>query len=234
MLAEQAKAYAPENAVTKADVDKFLAESSRAVFSYRLLITTTDKLHHVARRTINKQEKQVAFVGLSDLFTSEVNWRTDPFDMRPSPPPKPAKPREHQREAIRDVLKGFTKSGRGQLIMACGTGKTLASLFIKEKLDAERVLVLVPSLSLLKQTMQVGGSTPGRRSWRCLSAPTKRWDGLKKTRWSTTPASWGSQSQTIPLTSPLFCGGPLNDIRHRRRYDPPTPPRSPRDLRLLP
>ena len=68
--------------------------------------------------------------------------------MRPSPPPKPAKPREHQREAIRDVVKGFTKSDRGQLIMACGTGKTLTSLFIKEKLDAERTLVLVPSLSL--------------------------------------------------------------------------------------
>ena len=155
LWAIQAKAYAPENTVTKADVDKFLAESSRAVFSYRLLLATTDKLHHVARRTINDQEKQVAFVGLSDLLTSEVNWHTNPLDMRPSPPPKPAKPRQHQREAIRDVVKGFAKSDRGQLIMACGTGKTLASLFIKEKLAAERALVLVPSLSLLKQTMQM-------------------------------------------------------------------------------
>jgi superfamily II DNA or RNA helicase len=155
LWAIQAKAYAPQNTVTKADVDKFLAESSRAVFSYRLLIATTDKLHHVARRTINDQEKQVAFVGLSDLLTSQLNWHDNPLDMRPLPPPKPAKPREHQREAIRDVVKGFTKADRGQLIMACGTGKTLTSLFIKEKLDAERALVLVPSLSLLKQTMQV-------------------------------------------------------------------------------
>jgi superfamily II DNA or RNA helicase len=154
LWAIQSKAYSPENAVTKADVDKFLSESSRSVFSYRLLIATTDKLHHVARRTIDDQEKQVAFVGLSDLLTSEVNWRTNPLDMRPSPPPKPAKPREHQREAIRAVLKGFTKSDRGQLIMACGTGKTLTSLFVNEKLAAERTLVLVPSLSLLKQTMQ--------------------------------------------------------------------------------
>ncbi len=53
------------------------------------------------------------------------------------------------------MVKGFTKSDRGQLIMACGTGKTLTSLFIKEKLNAERTLVLFPSLSLLKQTMQV-------------------------------------------------------------------------------
>ncbi|WP_225332005.1 restriction endonuclease [Mycobacterium intracellulare] len=53
LWAIQAKAYAPENTITKADVDKFLAESSRAVFSYRLLIATTDKLHHV--RTADDQ-----------------------------------------------------------------------------------------------------------------------------------------------------------------------------------
>ncbi len=155
LWAIQCKAYKPESSITKADVDTFLSESSRAVFSYRLLIATTDKRHHVARRTMDDQEKKVGFVGLSDLLTAELDWRTNPLDMRPSPPPKPAKPREHQREAIRDVAKGFTKSDRGQLIMACGTGKTLASLLIREKLAAERTLVLVPSLSLLKQTMQV-------------------------------------------------------------------------------
>ena len=48
LWAIQCKAYNPDNAVTKADVDKFLSESSRSVFSYRLLIATTDKLHHVA------------------------------------------------------------------------------------------------------------------------------------------------------------------------------------------
>ena len=40
------------------------------------------------------------------------------------------------------------------MIMACGTGKTLAALFINEKLAAERTLVLVPSLSLLAQTLR--------------------------------------------------------------------------------
>ncbi|MGH3645152.1 MAG: DEAD/DEAH box helicase family protein, partial [Mycobacterium sp.] len=155
LWAIQSKAYAAKNAITKADVDKFLSESSRSLFSFRLLIATTDKLHHVARRTINDQEKQVAFLGLSDLLTSEVSWPTSPLDMRPSAPLMPAKPREHQREAVRHVLKGFTKSDRGQLVMACGTGKTLTSLFINEELAAERTLVLVPSLSLLKQTMRV-------------------------------------------------------------------------------
>lgn len=38
--------------------------------------------------------------------------------------------------------------------MACGTGKTLTALFITENLAAERTLVLVPSLSLLAQTLR--------------------------------------------------------------------------------
>lgn len=155
LWAVQSKAYGSAHAVTKADVDKFLAESSRTVFSYRLLIATTDKLHHIAQRTIHDQEKHVAFVGLSDLLTSEADWPRSPLDMRASAPVRPAGPREHQRQAIRAVVEGFTTSDRGQLIMACGTGKTLTSLFINEKLSAERTLVLVPSLSLLKQTMLV-------------------------------------------------------------------------------
>jgi superfamily II DNA or RNA helicase len=59
--------------------------------------------------------------------------------------------------------------------MACGTGKTLASLFIKEKLDAERVLVLVPSLSLPKQTMQVWRVNHGVKH---STSPTRREAGI--------------------------------------------------------
>ena len=52
------------------------------------------------------------------------------------------------------VVKGFDSHDRGQMIMACGTGKTLAALFINERLAAQRTLVLVPSLSLLAQTLR--------------------------------------------------------------------------------
>jgi predicted helicase len=37
--------------------------------------------------------------------------------------------------------------------MACGTGKTLVPLWVKERLDANRTLVLVPSLNLLSQIL---------------------------------------------------------------------------------
>jgi predicted helicase len=52
-------------------------------------------------------------------------------------------------------VKGFQLADRGQLIMACGTGKTLTALFIAERLESKRTLVLLPSLSLLKQTLNV-------------------------------------------------------------------------------
>jgi predicted helicase len=49
---------------------------------------------------------------------------------------------------------GSVGGGCGQLIMACGTGKTLAAMWIAERLESKRALVLIPSLSLLAQTLR--------------------------------------------------------------------------------
>lgn len=162
LWAVQAKAYDATHTVTKRDVDTFLSESNRKKFAFRLLIATTDKLGTTARRTLDAQEKPVAFLGLTDLAASDVKWNSNPLNDKPASRPKPAKPRPHQRAAVKAVVNGFDAADRGQLIMACGTGKTLTSLFITEKLDAQRVLVLVPSLSLLKQTMHAWRSNTSR------------------------------------------------------------------------
>jgi len=50
LWAIQAKHYAPDNTVTKQEMDSFLAESGRPEFSYRLLIATTRKLSSNATR----------------------------------------------------------------------------------------------------------------------------------------------------------------------------------------
>jgi predicted helicase len=153
LWAIQAKAYDPRYRVSKKDVDKFLSESGRSVFSYRMLIATTDLIDRTGERTIQQQEKRSSFFRLNDLRVAGVDWPISPAHLRPAKRRRPAKPRPHQKNAIRDVLKGFTTSHRGQLIMACGTGKTLTGLFITEKLKSKRALVLLPSLSLLKQTL---------------------------------------------------------------------------------
>lgn len=45
-------------------------------------------------------------------------------------------PKPHQDKMIREVLNGFLHADRGKLLAACGTGKTLTALWIKEKLGA--------------------------------------------------------------------------------------------------
>ena len=161
LWAVQCKAYRADRTITKADIDKFLAESGRAMFTYRMVIATTDKFHHIARRTMEDQD--VLIIDREALQSTDpyLDWPDSPDDLRPARQTEPACPRDYQREAIKDVVKGFKTADRGKLIMACGTGKTLTALFIRDKLAAERTLVLVPSLSLLKQTMRVWQTSLG-------------------------------------------------------------------------
>src|SRR5262249_42672993 len=144
LRAIQAKAYDRRYSIKKADVDTFLSESGRAAFQFRLLIATTDHLGETARRTLAAQEKPIGTVLLSDLEAAEVDWPESPTDLRP-PAPHRKQPLPHQRAAILGVLNGFEQARRWQLILPCGTGKTLVALWIAERLEAARVLVLVPS-----------------------------------------------------------------------------------------
>lgn len=64
------------------------------------------------------------------------------------------KPFTFQKQMIKDVCIGFEKNSRGKLIAACGTGKTLTSLWISEELEEEKILFLAPSLALIKQTLE--------------------------------------------------------------------------------
>lgn len=153
LWAAQAKAYDPAYSVTKSDVNTFLSESSRPEFSHRLLIATTNRVGITARRTLAAQEKQAGLLLLADLEASQVDWPSSPAALRPKAS-KRKRPRAHQTKAIRKVVKGFAASDRGQLVMACRTGKTLTALCIAERLRGKRTLVLVPSLSLLAQTLR--------------------------------------------------------------------------------
>jgi predicted helicase len=51
------------------------------------------------------------------------------------------------------VAEGFDRADRGQMIMACGTGKTLAALFINEKLASRnRIRPAEPLASCRRRT----------------------------------------------------------------------------------
>tara|TARA_B100000795_G_C22804751_1_gene444112 strand:+ start:3371 stop:6340 length:2970 start_codon:yes stop_codon:yes gene_type:complete len=70
-------------------------------------------------------------------------------------------PHPHQEEIIADVVAGFDslkekKDQRGKLIAACGTGKTLAALWITEHpaLEISNLLFLAPTIELTAQTFR--------------------------------------------------------------------------------
>ena len=69
--------------------------------------------------------------------------------------PTARSPRPHQRAAISAAKAHFIgrKAARGRLIMPCGTGKSLAAYWIAEALRAKTVLVAVPSLALIRQSV---------------------------------------------------------------------------------
>ncbi|MBC8305545.1 MAG: DEAD/DEAH box helicase family protein [Pelagibacterales bacterium] len=69
--------------------------------------------------------------------------------------PKPFKPRPHQVKAIQKSLNHFKKNDRGKIIMPCGTGKSLAAFWITKRMNAKKIIVAVPSLALLQQTLKV-------------------------------------------------------------------------------
>ncbi len=70
--------------------------------------------------------------------------------------PEIRKPREHQKNAIKHAKKHFLNDGesRGRLIMPCGTGKSLTAFWIANELKAGSIIVAVPSLNLIKQSLE--------------------------------------------------------------------------------
>jgi predicted helicase len=155
--AVQAKCYSREYDVTKKDIDSFLSESSRPLIHRRLLIATTDNLGPNARKVCAEQEKPVTLFLFSDFEDSAIEYPESISDLsraKLKPKPQPTGKYSYQLEPINAVVDKFKAHEKGQLIMACGTGKTFTTLWIKEKLNAETTLILLPSLSLLSQTLK--------------------------------------------------------------------------------
>lgn len=63
-------------------------------------------------------------------------------------------PNTHQQEAVKAICTTLKNRPRATVVMPCGTGKTFVSLLATQRLGARSVLVLVPTLLLLRQTLR--------------------------------------------------------------------------------
>lgn len=62
-------------------------------------------------------------------------------------------PLPHQQEALEAIADGLQTNDRATVVMACGTGKSLVSLWAAEQRQCKTILVLVPSLALVRQLL---------------------------------------------------------------------------------
>jgi superfamily II DNA or RNA helicase len=60
-------------------------------------------------------------------------------------------PREYQQTIIDNAVSYYANNNKGLLVLTCGIGKTLLSLWIAKELQANTILIGVPNLLLLKQ-----------------------------------------------------------------------------------
>lgn len=174
----QCKFYDRTYTLEKKDIDSFFTASGTNLFSKRIIVSTTDKWSKHAEEAIKNQQIPVTRITLYDLENSPIDWSkfslnyyssktkktsykakdlSGQYNVKNDLQLKPKKQlRPHQIKALEAVMNGFEEFDRGKLIMACGTGKTFTSLKIAEQFagDNSLVLFLVPSISLLSQTLR--------------------------------------------------------------------------------
>ena len=157
LAAIQCKFYAPDAYVDKGEVDKFLSPSGKTGFVERIIVTTTSNWSRNALDALGGQQIPVTRLGPMDFEASSIDWAAFDLDEPEAMERKaPKQTREHQQEAINDVIEGFQEHDRGKLIMACGTGKTYAALRIAEAQvpAGGTLLFLTPSLQLVSQSLR--------------------------------------------------------------------------------
>ncbi|ALQ51855.1 DEAD/DEAH box helicase [Nitrosomonas ureae] len=150
----QCKFYAENYRIQKSDLDSFFTASGKKGFTRRLIIDSTNGAwSEHAETALSNQTIGTQRIGLSELENSPIDWSVYAPSAIILKPKK--KPRDHQIAAIKAVKEGLAIADRGKMIMACGTGKTFTSLKIAEEMagSGHQVLFLVPSLSLMSQTI---------------------------------------------------------------------------------
>lgn len=123
-------------------------------FSFGVICSTTERITHVL-----KDQERIGFCALDvwQALDAEFLKRLRAHLTHKPGTLKPLRPRPHQKPAVKDAHEHFViqKATRGKLIMPCGSGKSLTAWWIAGKLESRRIVIAVPSLALIRQTLKV-------------------------------------------------------------------------------
>ncbi len=152
----QCKFYLPEHTIAKEDIDSFFTVLGKTLFTSGMVVSTTDRWGKNAEHALANQSKPVLRLSVHELDASPIDWSKFSLQHPTDLSRRSQKPiRPDQTTAVEDVIQGFRSADRGKLVRACGTGKTYIALRIAERLAPKgHVLFLVPSLSLLSQSLR--------------------------------------------------------------------------------
>ena len=163
----QCKCYNENTVINKAAVDTFISTSGRTFkneagattkFSYRVWVATTESWGANARETLENQDIPCNILNGFDINDDPtVNWdkiEQGMYGTRASVKEQ-REVKHHQKKALENAHEYYKTHDRGQLIMACGTGKTFTALRLVEQETKNKglILVLVPSIALINQTL---------------------------------------------------------------------------------
>ena len=140
--------YRQKANLTYREVAPFLGLTEQ--FSDRVIFTNASTLAHQAlprTRWVSRQD----FAALSPEALTEIcGWITE----KPAPHPRATPDPRYQTQVLEDIAQALETNSRATVVMACGTGKTLVALWAVEQAKPKSVLVLLPSLSLVQQTVR--------------------------------------------------------------------------------
>jgi len=76
--------------------------------------------------------------------------------------------KKHQLEATKEALEVLQKENRTNIVMPCGTGKTMIGSMVSESIKAKSVVLLFPSIALIRQTLAFWKSSGNLEGRSCL------------------------------------------------------------------
>ncbi|MBL1243962.1 MAG: DEAD/DEAH box helicase family protein [Sulfurimonas sp.] len=149
---------AEDTSITREYISTFLDTSNNICknISQKLVCTTANKRSYKFEKLY---DESITFLlsntwnNLGVIFFSQLNELIKNKTIKLTPfTPKP-----HQVRAIKNANTHYIdeKNDNGKLIMACGSGKSLTAYWISQQLKSKTILIAVPSLALIKQTLEV-------------------------------------------------------------------------------
>ena len=200
--------YRQKRNLTYAEVAPFLGITES--FADRVIFTNASTLSDkasVRTRWFSSEAFNALSAGAFSLIEAWLKEKPAPI-LRATPDPR------YQVQALADIDETLKKHDRATVVMACGTGKTLVALWAAERANPQTVLVLLPSLTLLQQTLREWSEQTiwgARFSYLCVCSD--KTVGLKDDSLDIDKSDVGFRVDTDPVVVEQFLKRPTQDIK---------------------